>query len=215
MRLLYAVQFEVISSEASGRDISERVFQSLESWICNWYRYRKNLTVSFPSASGILNPCETHELIITREISRSNEASHLSVSWTYPDDNDGNLLWHSKCDISQYGDLTEFSFQLLLESLQFYITPVEFSLRRPRVIATLLRQFVCTHGDTRLSIEPQGLSAAAIPQFVRTRLLSRNRRTPVVVVSRTTESGKWQVDPADLAEHLAGIAEVFILDDKW
>jgi len=137
------------------------------------------------------------------------------VSWSYPGETDGNLLWNSRCEVSKFGGLTEFSFQLLLESTQFYIAPVEFKLQRPRLIATLLREFVCTHGDERLSTEPRSLSAQGVAEFVKTHLLSRSRRLPIVMVSRTALSDKWLVDPAELADRLAGIAEVYVLDDKW
>ena len=104
--------------------------------------------------------------------------------------------------------MTEFSLQLFLESLQFYIAPVEFTLRRPRIIATLLREFLCSHGDTILALQPRNLSAEFIPEFVKGRLLSRGRRLPIVLVSRTTVSEKWLIDPEALADPVAGIAEV-------
>jgi hypothetical protein len=153
--------------------------------------------------------------MVSRGESQAQQVSHSTVSWTYPDENDGNLLWHSRCDVSKFGGLTEFSFQLLLESTQFYIAPVEFTLQRPRIIATLLRQYVCTHGDERLSTEPHSLSAQGVPEFVQTHLLSRSRRLPIVVVSRTAFSEKWLIDPTELADRLAGSAQVHVLDDRW
>jgi hypothetical protein len=216
MRYLYAVQFEVASLKSDVTlDVAEETLRAVDSWISEWYLFRKSIKIEFPAAGGNLNPCRSHELTVSRGISQAGKVSHSTVSWSYPDENDGNLLWHSQCEVSKFGDLTEFSFQLLLESLQFYIAPVEFVLQRPRLIATLLRQFVCTHGDERLSTEPRILSAQGVPEFVQTHLLSRSRRVPIVVVSRTPISEKWLVDPEELADRLAGIAEVRILDDQW
>ena len=65
------------------------------------------------------------------------------------------------------------------------------------------------------SLEPRGISAPRVPEFVRGRLLSKSRRLPIVLVSRTAVFDKWLVDPAELADRLAGIAEVNVLDDKW
>lgn len=216
MRPLYAIQFEVASRE-SGRpsDVAEEVLRAVASWVSEWYLFRKSARMVFPIDGGHLQPHESHELIVSRELSKDGAVAHFVVAWSYPDDNDGNLLWHSRCEISRFGGLTEFSFQLLLQSIQFYIAPVEFSLRRPRVVATLLRHFVCKHGDTRLSLEPRGISAPRVPEFVRGRLLSKSRRLPIVLVSRTAVFDKWLVDPAELADRLAGIAEVNVLDDKW
>lgn len=216
MRPLYAVQFEVASPKSAvPSDIAEETLRAVQSWISEWYLFRKGIKIEFPVAGGYVNPCQSHDLTVVREISQLGEASHSIVSWSYPGEPDGNLLWNSRCEVSKFGGLTEFSFQLLLESTQFYIAPVEFKLQRPRLIATLLREFVCTHGDDRLSTEPRSLSAQGIPEFVQTHLLSRSRRLPIVVVSRTPLSDKWLVDPAEVADRLAGIAEVYVLDDKW
>jgi len=216
MRSLYAVQFEVASPKSDDTlDVAEETLRVVDSWISEWYLFRKGIKIEFPVAGGYLNPCQNHELTVSRGVSELGKASHSTVSWSYPEENDGNLLWHSRCEVSKFGGLTEFSFQLLLESIQFYIAPVEFKLQRPRLIATLLRQFVCTHGDERLSTEPRSLSAQGVPEFVQTHLLSRSRRVPIVVVSRTPISEKWLVDPTELADRLAGIAEVQVLDDQW
>src|SRR5229473_3544957 len=158
MRLLYAVQFDVALLESDkSSDVTEQVLHTLASWISDWYLSRRNLQIDFPMSGGNLQLCRSHELTVTREMLGSGRVGRSTVSWSYPDDNDGNLFWHSRCEISTFHGLNEFSFQLFLESTQFYIAPVEFSLRRPRIIATLLRQFVCSNGSGRLSVEPRAL----------------------------------------------------------
>jgi hypothetical protein len=216
MRPLYAIQFEVAPRDSSPQlDVTDEVLRSVASWIAEWYLFRKRSQIVFPIGGGRIAPVHDHEVVVSRALSAKGEVSHCLVSWSYPDDLDGNLLWHTRCEISTFNGLTEFSLQLLLESIQFYIAPVDFNLKRPRVVATLLRQFACVHGDTRLSMEPRGLSAESVPKFVQTRLLSSSRRLPIVMVSRTSLSDKWLVDPGELADRLAGIAEVYVLDDKW
>ncbi len=134
MRPLYAVQFEVASpkSEATS-DVAEETLQAVLSWIAEWYQFRKGIKIEFPAGDGSFSPCQSHELRISREVSQLGEVRHATVSWSYAGQNDGNLLWNSRCDVSKFGGLTEFSFQLLLESTQFYIAPVEFKLQRPRI----------------------------------------------------------------------------------
>lgn len=216
MRPLYAIQFQVASPKPDDTsDVAVETLRAVDSWISQWYLFRKGIKIGFPAAGGHLSPCRSHELTVSQGGSQLDQVSHSTVSWSYPDENDGNLLWHSRCEVSKFGGLTEFSFQLLLESIQFYIAPVEFKLQRPRLIATLLRQFICTHGDERLSVEPRSLSAQGIPEFVQTHLLSRSRRLPIVVVSRTPISEKWLVDPVELADRLAGIAQTYVLDNQW
>jgi len=216
MRPLYAVQFEIVPrGSASSGEVSKEVLQTVASWVAEWYLRRKTTFIEIPVDGGTLQPRENHEITVVRSLSSDGHVSRSTITWSYPDDNDGNLLWHSKCEISEYSGLLEFSLQLLLDSTQFYIAPVEFNLGRPRVIATLLRQFECIHGDTRLSLEPNGLSAQGVPDFLQKRLHSKQRRLPIVLVSRTVVSDKWLVDPSELADRLAGIAEVYVLDDKW
>jgi len=216
MRPLYAIQFEVIpQGSMSSGELSTEVLRTIGSWVSEWYLMRKTTRIDFPVEGGTVRPRSGHEVTVSRNLSSNAQVSHSTVSWSYPDENDGNILWHSRCEISEFDGLVEFSLQLLLDSIQFYIAPVEFDLRRPRVIATLIRQFDCVYGDSHLSLEPRGVSAQQVDDFVHKRLYSKQRRLPIVLVSRTSVSGKWIVDPAELAERLAGITEIYSLDDKW
>lgn len=216
MRLLYAVQFEVGSLDAAASvDLGVDVLNAIASWVCDWYSTRKGMDIEFPLGGGTSSPAYNHELSVRHEASQDGAVAHSLVSWSYPDDNDGNLFWHSRCEVGQFNGLTEFSIQLSLDSTQFLIAPVEFNLKRPRLVGTLLRQFRCSYGDVRLSLEPRELTAESVESFVKTRLLSPKRRLPIVLVSRTPISGKWLVDPSELADPLAGIAETYCLSDKW
>jgi len=47
------------------------------------------------------------------------------------------------------------------------------------------------------------------------RIESRQRRLQIILVSRTTMAEKCLIDPGQLAEQLAGIAETYYLADKW
>src|SRR5580704_2184734 len=185
MRPLYSLQFEVASPEQSQQhEVPNDVLKAIASWICEWYLFRQRTQFVFPLRGGRITPAHNHELSVVRSFSADRLVSHTEVSWSYPHETDGNLRWHSQCDISTFNKLTEVSFQLFVESIQFYIAPVDFVLRRPRVVATLLRQFVCTNGDNRLSLEPTALSVETMRQFVDSALLSSKRRLPIVVVSR-------------------------------
>lgn len=216
MRPLYAIQFEVIPhGSVSSGELSTEVLRTIGSWVSEWYLMRKTTTIDFPVEGGTLQPRDGHEVTVSRRLSSNARVSHSTVSWSYPYENDGNILWHSRCEISEFDGQVEFSLQLSLDSIQFYIAPVEFDLKRPRVIGTLIKQFDCVYGDTHLSLEPRGVATQQVGEFVHRRLYSMQRRLPIVLISRTPVSGKWIVDPAELAERLAGIAEIYALDDKW
>ena len=216
MRLLYAVQFEIAGAEETRPSSpAADVVKSVSSWISEWYSTRKGIHITLPLAGGAISPVHNHDVSVTREVSPSAEFSHTIISWAYPDENDGNLFWHSRTEIGEFGGLAEFSLQLFLDSTQYLIAPVDFKLRRPRLVGTLLRQFTCSCGDVRLSLEPREIRTESVEDFATTRLLSRGRRLPVVLVSRTAASGKWLVDPSELADPLAGIAETYYLADKW
>ncbi len=215
MRLLYAVQFEISNTDEPSSSLGRDVLDAVASWISEWYSTRKDVEIAFPVGGGAISPVYGHDLSVVRDVSGDAGVTHTVASWSYPDENDGNLFWHSRIEIGEFGGLVEFSFQLFLDSTQYLIAPFEFTLRRPRLIGTLLRQFRCVCGDVRLSLEPREIRAENIENFVRDRLLSPRRRLPIVLVSRTVVSGKWLVDPTGLADPLAGIAETYYLADKW
>src|SRR5579872_1862440 len=215
MRLLYAAQFEVASLENS-RSAAKRedILNVVSSWISEWYLSRKNVQIDLPRVTASLNPDFGHDLTVTASLAKKENASHTVISWSYPDENGGNLLWNSRIEMAEFRDLTEFSFQLHFDSMQYVIAPVGFTLKRPRIVGAMLRQFHCTCGDTRLSNEPREVTAAGMADFIQ-RIYSRRRRLPIILVSRTSSSDKCLIDPSQLAEQLAGIAEAYYLADKW
>jgi hypothetical protein len=216
MRALYAIQFEIgLPDGVNSGDVADQVVHTVSKWISDWYSTRKGIDLKLPFTEGAISPLQNHDITYFRNRSQLSNVSHSIVTWSYPDDNDSGLFWHSRSEIGEFNGLVEFSFQLFLDSAQYLIAPVEFTLRRPRLIGTLLRDFACSCGDVRLSLEPREILAETVSNFASSRLLSRVRRLPVVLVSRTTHSGKWLIDPSDLSDSLAGIAETYCLFDKW
>jgi len=215
MRLLYATQFEVASLDNSMLPAKrEDVLNVVSSWIAEWYLSRKNVQIDFPRVTASLSPAPGHDLAVSASLAKNQNVSHTVISWSYPDENEGNLFWNSRIELAEFRELTEFSFQLQFDSIQYVIAPVEFTLRRPRIIGAMLRQFNCTCGDTRLSNEPREVTAVGMAEFIQG-IESSRRRLPIILVSRTANSERFLVDPGQLAEQLAGIAETYYLMDKW
>jgi hypothetical protein len=216
MRPLYAVQFEIARRESSplgtlGIDVLQRV----AAWITDWYSTRLNVDVDVRIPLPAFSPVFGHDLEVTQDTSQNSETRHTVANWSYPDDKDGNLYWNSRVEIGEFDHRVEFSFQLSIDSAQALISPFEFSLRRPRIVGVLLRDFLCTCGVRELSSDPKEIDAGGIGEFVTGTILSQTRRLPVILVSRTTQSESTLVDPLRIADRLAGIAETYCLTDKW
>lgn len=126
MRPLYAVQFEVEGREGGIRaDLATEVLKTVAVWISDWYLTRKTIQISFPLTSGAISPILNHDVNVAHDVSIGASISHTTVTWSYPDENDGNLFWHSRAEIGEFNGLVEFSLQLFLDSTQYLIAPVE------------------------------------------------------------------------------------------
>jgi hypothetical protein len=216
MRPLYAVQFEVTHrDETPSTALGEEVLDRVLKWIKNWYWTWKTVQIEPKVGCGAFSPVFGHDLEITRDTSEELQVAHTVVSWSYPDDRDGNVFWNSKVEIGEFGGCVEFSFQLSFESAQYLIAPFEFKLEKPRIVSSLLQDFRCRCGDMELSLGPKEIQVGQISGFVSNKLLSKTRRLPIVLVSRATIPDTWLIDPHRLADRLAGIAETYYLADKW
>jgi len=216
MRPLYAVQFEVARSDGTTpATLRAEVLSRVLNWISEWYLSRKGVKIHPPLNVGPVSPVFGHDLEVLQDVSDESQVSHSVVSWSYPEDNDGNLFWSSRVEIGEFGGLVEFSYQLSFDSTQYLIAPVEFSLRRPRIVGDLLQEFTCSCGGATLSLDAKEIEVGQVQDFVTDRLLAHTRRLPIVLVSRTTLSDKLIIDPTRLSSQLAGIAETYCLADKW
>ena len=184
-------------------------------WVTDWYSTRLNVSVDVEAATSPFSPVFGHDLELTKVASTISSVRHTVVNWSYPGEVDGNLFWNSRVEIGEFDNRVEFSFQLSFDSAQYLISPVDFHLRRPRIVGVLLKEFQCSCGDSELSLEPREIGVEQIQDFVANRLLSRTRRIPIVLLSRASALEKILVDPNRLADRLAGIAETYFLKDKW
>jgi hypothetical protein len=117
--------------------------------------------------------------------------------------------------IAQFGELLEFSLRLGIDSSQFVLAPVNLNVGRPQLIPVLLGSQRWSLGGTRLSSLPIQIHTTNVEAFVSDRLLSTRRRLPIVLISRVAETDVLLAASSDIANHLAGISEVYELADKW
>lgn len=213
MRPVYAVQFEVRSPDpASHASAISAVTDSTAAWVTGWYRHWKNLDVTIPVESGVIAPAELHRLEVTAATSGDNAL--WSLSWSDPSEPDENLLWQSAVTAARAEDKTEVSIVIRITSREFVIAPPTFDVRRPYIVKSLLHTLPCYLGGRPLRTAPQAIGVEDGQSF-ETLLFDPRRPLPIVLFSRDPYSEQCITSPVRTAEALAGLAEVYVLADKW
>ena len=186
MRAVYAVQFNLHS--ATGDDLS-RVQEKASEWVTGWYGRSGITCTDIPTAGGELQPLSGHSIKV--QSTQSQRGGRLwTLRWSYPSDLDPTVLWTSEFIAAAHNDVAEVALLVHLESTTFRIAPLRFTLRRPRLVRTLLETITCTSGGTALAATPQAVGIAAIDAFVRDVLLSPNRALPVITFSRESDDAR-------------------------
>lgn len=213
---LYAVQLE--AEEATIADARKRAritTELVKNWIETAYRRQFNNLVIVPQDDFSLDLQKGR--VISKSTIQSDDGS-CSISkftFTYPDRNDGNLLWTARIHVTHFRELLDFSMRLGIDSSQFVLAPVTLKVGRPQLIPALLSSHKWNLGGTRVTSQPIIIQTIDVDPFVTERLLSPERRLPVVIISRVADDDSLLIDSRDVANHLAGISEVYELADKW
>ncbi len=128
-----------------------------------------------------------------------------------PDDSDESLLWISEVALGIPDAPLLAGIRVRLEAVPgSALTPLEYEFGIPAIVRTLLQEFTVLDGGERTEARFIELGSSMV-EFLVAWLVSEERRLPVVVVSRTRESGSLRVDVRALAKELAGIAHVRVL----
>ncbi len=212
---IYAVQFEVRPPNGLGADaVPALVEVAVRDWVVDWYRARKSHELRLPADGGRVTPTPQDSIDITSETALRGERFWKLV-WTHPDDRDDNLFWQSQCLVAHAMARTEISLILRLTSREFEIKPAGFRVVPPKVVRGLIEKFPCYLGGRRLRTSPLTLRAEDIHAFVKDTLQLPERRLPVVLISLERETDLPLAHPGRLADRLAGLAEVYVLSDRW
>lgn len=213
MRPVYAVQFEVRpTGTLQTAEIPGSIEEAAIEWVKAWYKERKKTTLEVPLQGANLVPFEFHRVLTDRQAS-DGQGQSWNLSWSYPDDRDDRLLWHSHCKVASLDDSTEFSLIIRLQSREFLISPHRTAIRQPRLVREVIKRFTCYLGGRPLTTLPTEVTASDIEKFVADVLTSKDRSLPTIIYSKDGEQAL--ADPFGAAEKLAGLAEVFVMADRW
>jgi len=210
MKPLYATSFFI---EGNPGNIAGRYDEALEyvkAWIGKKYS-RWGAEVRFILDGTNCAPIERHTLI-AREKSE-NAIRFLTLNWQHPDEQDKELVWRT--DIQLACNPKNISFSLQLSLVMTVISPPKYDIWPPAIVSTLTSKFPCTttNGEV-INSRHRLLTADSISTFINEALLNKNRQLPAILVSRDV-SGEIAIDLDWLVRRCSGIANVFLLEDKW
>jgi hypothetical protein len=84
---------------------------------------------------------------------------------------------------------------------------------RPPFVPQLLAGYECSQFGEELAAGPLAYDAASVPQLA-SKLVYPERKLPWVIISRRNAGGILLVDPHEVADELAGLANVAVLEGK-
>ena len=128
-----------------------------------------------------------------------------------------NMIWVSELLLSRKeGQPCYFSLNQMVGRSDGTLLPLKRNPGRPRIISTLLNDFDAYSGAQRLVGKPFQVRSTDedLNEFIRI-LQSPNRRHPVVFVSLHDQSKSHLIKSAELADHLCGLAQVFLAETSW
>lgn len=213
--IVYSTSLEIRPVSPIGlEDSATRTQELVRSWVIAWYSRRGSVTFTVPERDGRVRPIEGHEIQVRSR--RDGSSRELwTVTWTRPDEADATLKWQASAMVARDREHVEFTVLLRVDSSEFEVRPIRVSLRPPRIVQSIVAELTCRLGTRPLRSEPVAIDAASVSRFVTSELRDPERRLPCIVVSTKNADGSTIVNPALLAQYVAGLAEVYVLQDKW
>lgn len=158
-------------------------------------------------------PREVSAEVPTFEVEDASDGSKLAVL-QQPDDGDSSLTWRSEIGIGPPADPLEVTIRVRLAATgSAAIAPIEYEFATPAIVRTILRQAVVVDAGQRVQPGSVELGSSDIPALV-VWLEDPARRLPVVLVSRTRDTGATLIDANALAKELSGIGHVRVLSSS-
>ena len=208
----YMVQFMLGSAQDDGPG-GRRLLQEIAEEVLYWTTGTEGRTGSseFPHY-GVWESDELGRYEVSGEADETLE--WWEQEWFRPDSHGRKIDWMSQIRLATQGDEVEFRIRVSVRAQRGWITPDYASVRRPNIVPRLVTKFRATYFGDRVDALPLlPISAQRVGHLVH-RLKDPSRRLPVVLISVAQGSTEPLVSPQGLADQLAGLAEVALLQDE-
>ncbi len=215
MRPVLGFQLEVIAGPSDAPGAAAVWLQTqVDGWIRGWYERRGTpLTPNAPLAEAAVVPVG-HTISVNREVPGPS-TSLVEITWQYPADGDRSALWTSRATIAADAEGADLSLSLSIASVEFVARPFRFDVYVPRLIREIAQSGRAQLGGRALAARPRTVSVGNVVKFVEEDLKSPLRRLPLLLVAKTALDDRLPVDVTELAKELCGLAEVWVLSDRW
>lgn len=215
MRAVYRTCFEIRAKSDGGE-----LFSDVAEHVWRWIFDRKELGIH-------RRPTEAKgaATLLPLKVGTNFEIESLSVedsglrTWGLAlrqnELHDEKMFWVSEITLSQsVGKPCYFSFAQMVGRRDGSFTPMRRAPGRPRIIRTLIQEFPAISGGLRLVGQPFQIRATNedMDRFMRI-LESPGRTHPALFVSVHLQSQTHLIKATELADHLCGIAQVFVAEN--
>ncbi|MBK3775204.1 hypothetical protein GAY31_13710 [Azospirillum brasilense] len=183
------------------------------NWVVGHYQTRRKLTgFDFdPEVAGVVEGVPTDHAL-SSSIYHDGEERVVRIQWSYPDDSDAGLRWLNEVRIGQFGDRCSVEHLILIESVEYSISPARLLFGSPRAVREICTKNPVFIGKMQVKAEPYPLAQDGISDLLAL-LTSDLRKLPVVMLSPYAHGEPNRIDPVKLAQHLAGMAVVVRVDN--
>jgi hypothetical protein len=213
MRPVLAYQLDVAAGGGNPA-ISGELLRLVSDWVRDWYQ-RKQVSLPDSLGAGSWNAPLPGHAVRTTLATITELQGNWELLWEYPSEDDSALLWRTEVRISWDPDGTDIGILLSVASQEFTVRPFRYDVYAPKALSKITQTFECTVGGRRVDAQPRQLTFQGVQAFVEQTLLGRNRRLPVVLVSRVHNNDQFLVDPNAVAAQFRGLGEVWAMNDKW
>lgn len=205
MRDLYASSFSLCG------DGSGPAFEAARERVVEWIlgHAATDLVLDRETSRAAFAP--GHEVAYETLVGEQPPARLWTCVYRHLDSNDATLSWRTTVQLAELNTETRVTVRVALESVGLRIAPAAIEFGPPRVVRTLI-DTLDGHLDGRpLRSAPVRVGSDGVSGLVAL-LVDPARRLPVVVISTEELGGRPLVPPVKVAELLAGVAHVVVLD---
>ncbi len=134
-----------------------------------------------------------------------------TLTWRRKDPDDDTLLRRTAVRVGLEKERAWLAIREALTPIGATVLPLDLRPRRPQIVGAVLRVLEVERDGRLIGTEAETVGVAEAPQLIEL-LEDRERRLPAVVISLDQYAGRPLLDPEALADVLAGLAHVFVIE---